>query len=584
MTEEVNLVYDLALILISAGVVTILSRALKQPLILGYLIAGFLVGPHMGFFPNVTSVETVKQWSDIGIIFLLFALGLEFSFKKLLKVGSSALISAGTICVGMMVLGLVIGAAIGWTSMESIFLGGMLSMSSTSIILKVYNDMGYKDKPYSPLVFGTLVVEDIIAVLLLVLLSTIAVSKSFAGGEMLFNLAKLGFFIILWFLVGIWLIPSLLKFAKQYIDDEILLLVSLGLCFMMVVLAEKVGFSSALGAFVMGSILSETFEGPRIARLIAPIKDLFAAVFFVSVGMMVNPQIIAQYWGVILVLVLTTVVGLLCFSTAGALLSRQKLDNAVHMGFSMTQIGEFSFIIAGLGTSLGVVRDFIYPVIIAVSVITTFTTPYMIKAADPAMGWLGKHLPARWLEGLEAYSTPKKTSAAANSEWKLVLKNYFIRIVLYSVIIIAIGLSVNSFVRPRVGDWLPQVPDLWRRVILLAGELLVMSPFLFGLAVTSGSISEPARNLLRKDPSNKWPMLALVLLRSLITMYFILAIIFNYFQLKLWAVLLLLFVGVRLIMKARRAFGKVTMIEKTFLKNLNQKEDAQKESEVGEII
>ena len=251
MSEELRLVTELAIILIAAGVFTVISKALKQPLILGYIVAGFLVGPSLGIFPQF-SPESVHQWSEIGIIFLLFNLGLEFSFKKLLKVGSAALITAGTICVGMFVLGMLTGSAMGWTSMESIFLGGLLSMSSTTIIIKAYDDMGLKNKPYASLIFGSLVFEDLIAVLLLVLLSTIAVTGRFEGGQMLFALAKLAFFIILWFVVGLYIIPILLKKARNYLSDEILLLVSVGLCFLMVVLANLAGFSSALGAFVMG--------------------------------------------------------------------------------------------------------------------------------------------------------------------------------------------------------------------------------------------------------------------------------------------------------------------------------------------
>ena len=292
MSEELNLVKDLALILIAAGVFTVISKALKQPLILGYIIAGFIVSPHLGLFPSVTSTESVKQWSEIGIIFLLFALGLEFSFKKLLKVGSSALITSGTKCIGMFIVGIVAGNAIGWTMMESIFLGGLLSMSSTTIIIKAYDEMGLKGKPYANLIFGSLVVEDLIAVLLMVLLSTLAVSNKFAGGEMVMSLARLAFFLILWFLVGIYVIPILLKKARKYLNDEILLIISIGLCFGMVALAEVTGFSSALGAFVMGSILAETVEGERIEHLLTSIKDLFGAIFFVSVGMMLDPAVI----------------------------------------------------------------------------------------------------------------------------------------------------------------------------------------------------------------------------------------------------------------------------------------------------
>lgn len=295
MSEEFNLVSELALIMIAAGVFTVLSRMLKQPLILGYIIAGFLIGPHLGLFPKLTgSDETVSLWSEIGIIFLLFGLGLEFSFKKLLKIGGSALIMAGTKFIGMFTLGIIVGSAMSWSTMESIFLGGMLAMSSTTIVLKAYDDLGLKSRPYAPLVFGSLVFEDLIAVLLMVLLSTLAVSNSFDGGQMLLGLAKLAFFLILWFLVGIYVIPTILKKTYKYLNDEILLIIALGLCFGMVSLAQLAGFSSALGAFVMGSLLSETLQGEHISRLTGSIKDMFGAIFFVSVGMMVDPAVIAR--------------------------------------------------------------------------------------------------------------------------------------------------------------------------------------------------------------------------------------------------------------------------------------------------
>ncbi|MBQ3916787.1 MAG: cation:proton antiporter, partial [Bacteroidales bacterium] len=335
MSDEMNLVRDLAVILISAGVFTIISKALKQPLVLGYILAGFLIGPHVKFFFNISSAEAVQQWSEIGVIFMMFGLGLEFSFKKLLKVGSGALVTAGAKFIGVFILGFVTGEAMSWTIMESIFLGGLLSMSSTAVVLKSYEDMGLKDRPYAPLVFGTLVVEDLIAILLMVLLSTMAVSNRFAGGEMLFNLGKLVFFLILWFIVGLYLIPMILKKARSYINDEILLIVSIGLCFGMVTFATSIGFSSALGAFVMGSILAETIESEHIQSLVHPIKDLFAAIFFVSVGMMVAPDVILANWGKILIITILVYVTHILFSAVGIIMTGNGLKNGVYTGFSL---------------------------------------------------------------------------------------------------------------------------------------------------------------------------------------------------------------------------------------------------------
>jgi CPA2 family monovalent cation:H+ antiporter-2 len=577
MSEEANLVKDLALILISAGVFTIISKALKQPLILGYIVAGFLVGPHMGLFPTVTSTVQVKEWSDIGIIFLLFALGLEFSFKKLIKVGSSALITAMTQCLGMFILGFLVGEAIGWSNMESIFLGGMLSMSSTTIIIKAYDDLGYKDRPFAPLVFGALVFEDLIAVVLMVLLSTMAVSNKFAGGEMLIGLAKLVFFLILWFLVGIYMIPTLLKKAHKYLNDEILLLVSLGLCFVMVSLASLAGFSEALGAFVMGSILAETLESEHIMDLTKGIKDLFGAIFFVSVGMMVDPHVIAEHWGTILVLTITVMAGILFFSTSGAVLAGQGLENAVHAGFSLAQLGEFSFIIAGLGVSLGVMRDFIYPVIITVSVITTFTTPYMIKAGTPAYLYLIKKLPAQFVNRINAFSTQERqNSAAAQNEWKRLIKEVALRVLLYSVILIAIDLGSHLFLDKYIISRLDSLTPIVRNLISVVVTLAVMSPFLVGIAISGKDINSSSIKLIKAKQSNVWPVISLVLLRNLIAMGFVVSVIASHFNLAFWTILLIIVSGVAFFLIGRRSISKFTVVEDRFMANLNEKEQQQR--------
>ncbi|MBO7436284.1 MAG: cation:proton antiporter [Bacteroidaceae bacterium] len=575
--EEANLVKDLALILISAGVFTIISKALKQPLILGYIVAGFLVGPHMGLFPTVTSTAEVKEWSDIGIIFLLFALGLEFSFKKLLKVGSSALITAMTQCVGMFILGFLVGEAIGWSNMESIFLGGMLSMSSTTIIIKAYDDLGYKDRPFAPLVFGALVFEDLIAVVLMVLLSTMAVSNKFAGGEMLMGLAKLVFFLILWFLVGIYMIPTILKKAHKYLNDEILLLVSLGLCFVMVSLASLAGFSEALGAFVMGSILAETLESEHIMDLTKGIKDLFGAIFFVSVGMMVDPHVIAEHWGTILILTITVMLGILFCSTSGAVLAGQGLDNAVHAGFSLAQLGEFSFIIAGLGVSLGVMRDFIYPVIITVSVITTFTTPYMIKAGTPAYEYLLKKLPEQFVAKINSFSSQERNNtAAAQNEWKRLIKQLALRVLLYGVILIAIDLGSHLFLDKVIISRLDGLSPFVRNLISVIVTLVVMSPFLVGIAISGDEINRSSIKLIKARQANVWPVISLALLRILIAMGFVLSVIATHFNLAFWTFFLILISGVAFFFIGRRSISKFTIVEDRFMANLNEKEQQQR--------
>ena len=576
MSEELHLVRDLAVILISAGIFTIISKALKQPLILGYIVAGFLIGPHIGFFPGITSQETVSQWSEIGIIFLMFGLGLEFSFKKLLQVGSSALVTAGSKFLGVFVIGFVTGQALSWTVMESIFLGGLLSMSSTMVVIKTYDDMGLKDKPFAGMVFGTLVVEDLIAILLMVLLSTLAVSNRFSGGEMLLNLAKLGFFLILWFLVGIYVIPSLLKKARRWLSDEILLIVSLGLCFGMVSLALAAGFSSALGAFVMGSILAETVEGEHIERLVGPIKDLFGAVFFVSVGMMLAPSVIVEHWAIILLLTVLVIVTHILFVAAGLLATGKGLENAVFSGFSLAQLGEFGFIIAGVGSTLGVMRGFIYPVIIAVSVITTFTTPYMIRLAGPALRLLTEKLPPAWLERIEQARDTQGQSAAEQSEWKKLLKAYIIRILLYGVVLLAISIGSKLYLDPLLGRMLPKLKESLRDVVSVVLTLAVMAPFLYGLAISPGSIAGSARKLIKEKDSNAWPLLGLILVRGFIAIGIILAVVTSRFNLAGWTLAAVFLAGIFLVIVARHSVHRHSFLEKTFLENLNEKESARR--------
>lgn len=581
MSAELSLVTELAIILIAAGIFTIISKALKQPVILGYIIAGVLVGPHLGLFPQFSS-ESIHVWSEIGIIFLLFSLGLEFSFKKLIKVGSSALLTAGVKCIGMMIIGLLAGDAMGWTFMESIFLGGLLSMSSTTIIIKAYDDMGLKKKPYASLIFGSLVVEDLIAVLLLVLLSTLAVSNKFAGGEMLLALAKLIFFIVLSFVIGIYVIPTLFKKARKFISDEILLLVSIGLCFLMVWLANLAGFSSALGAFLMGSILSETFEGEKISELTSGIKDLFGAIFFISVGMMVDPSVISAHWLPILIITLITVVGILICSTSGALLAGQGLDSAVHAGFSLAQLGEFAFIIAGLGCSMGVMRDFIYPVIIAVSVITTFTTPYMIKAADPVSSWLLKKLPARILARIsptQKLSAPSGT--AEKTLWNGLLRSYFVRVAVYSVILIAITAAFAAVHDTLSVKILPKLGETAHNWIWLVIELAVMSPFLYGLAViNSDSVNITAKALLKFRNANTWAIIGLMTLRAAIAAMFVIAAVSSIFNLSGMSLLLVILAVAVVYVIARFTIRRTAALESRFFSNLNEKEMAERKKSI----
>lgn len=575
MTEEVNFVSDLAVILIAAGLCTIISRALKQPAILGYIIAGFIIGPEMGVF-GISNTETVKLWSDIGIIFLMFGLGLEFSFKKLLKAGRASLATAGSKFLGVFVIGYMVGKALMWTTMESIFLAGLLSMSSTMVVVKSYGEMGLGKKSYAPAVFGTLVFEDLIAILLMVLLSTLAVSNKFSGGEMLLNLGKLLFFIILWFLLGIYLIPTILKKTGKYLNDEILLIVSLGLCFGMVALATRSGFSSALGAFMMGSILAETVESEHIDRLTSPIKDLFGAIFFVSVGMMLAPQTVVQYWWLILVLAVVVVLTHVLFASFGIILSGGGLNDALHTGFSLAQLGEFGFIIAGVGVSLGVMREFIYPVIIAVSVITIFTTPYTMKLAEPVYKWLRNVLPLSILQRIDHSGSGGRSSAAEKNEWHHLLKAYLTRIGLYGVLLIAILILGHNVLAPFMARILPDMSDALRNLLCIIITLSVMSPFLYGMAVATGSMNEHSSKLIADKKSNIYPIFGMTLGRIFIALGFVLFAIEEYVNLKGWVVVVILAAGVVLFMVARSYFKRYDRIERRFLSNLNEKENSPK--------
>lgn len=572
MADELRLVIQFAVILIAAGVFTILSKALKQPPILGYIIAGFLVGPHLGIIKQFDAAS-VHTWSELGIIFLMFGLGLEFSFKKLLKIGSSALITAVVKCIGMFIVGFLTGHLLHWTTMESIFLGGLMGMSSTTIIIKAYGDMGLKDKPYAPLVFGSLVFEDLIAVLLMVLLSTLAVTGKFSGIEMLKGLAKLTFFIILWFIVGMYLIPLILKKTRKYLDDEILLVVGIGLCFGMVVAANYVGFSSALGAFVMGSILAETLEGESISRVTQNVGSLFGAIFFVSVGMMVDPVVIGHQWGTILILTVVAMGGILVFSSSGALLAGKGLDISIHSGFSLAQLGEFSFILAGLGCSLGVMRDFIYPVIISVSVITTFTTPYMIKLGDPAYSWLNRIIPYNIRRKIEpGEEQANKDSKAEGNIWGQLIRKSLLRIMLYVVILIAIIIG-STTVLCHITETILHIHGVAANWICCITTLVVMTPFLYLLLSNSAEVTSLANLLLKKNQYYKWPLTTMTVLRTLLVVAFPVYIISYYINLNWWGLLVAAIAIIAFLWLSGNSLKKFGKMEQTFLTNFSEKEE-----------
>ncbi|MFS4460199.1 cation:proton antiporter [Bdellovibrio sp. HCB2-146] len=470
---------DLALILGTAGLVTLLFKRLNQPLVLGYLVAGFLVGPKTSFFPSIVATESINLWAEIGVIFLLFALGLEFSFKKLFRVGGPSSFTA-IIEIGMMVtLGYTTGRLMGWDFMDSLFLGGILSISSTSIIIRTVEELGIKNFRFVGTVFGILVIEDLVAVLLMVILTTVALTREFSGVEMMGSILKLGFFLAIWFVAGIFLLPSFFKRNQKVLTEETVLVVGVGLCLLMVVFASKVGFSSALGAFITGSILAETIEGERMHHLIQPIKNLFSAVFFISVGMLIDPHMIAIYWKEVLILSLVVMFGKTLSVTIGSVLSGQTLKTSLQSGMALAQIGEFSFIIATLGLSLKVVSEKLYPLAVAVSVLTAFMTPYMLKSSEKVYNWIEKVLPQKFVQTIDGYSVIS-FSMAGNREWRDQVRAYLLKILLNAVVVIAIFLLVARVFLPFLLE--RQVEERSAKFFALSLTLILTAPFLWALA------------------------------------------------------------------------------------------------------
>lgn len=512
-----KLIQDLALILMAGALITLLFKKIKQPLVLGYIIAGFLVGPYFHLTPTVADRENIKILAEIGVIILLFSLGLEFSFKKLMRVGGSASITAFVEIIFITVAGYFLGKLMGWTTMDSLFLGGMLASSSTTIILRAFDELGVKTKQYARIVFGVLIVEDIVVILLMVLLSTLAVTRQFEGGDMLFTVLKLLFFLAIWFIAGIFLLPTFLRKAKKLMDEETLLILSLGLCLGMVVLATQVGFSAELGAFIMGSIIAETTSAEKVEHVIKPVKDLFGAVFFVSVGMMIDPNAMVKYAVPILWITVLTIFGKLFSTTFGALLSGQPLKQSVQVGMSMAQIGEFAFIVATLGLSLGVISDFLFPVAVGASAITTFTTPYFIKYAEPVYHFTIKYLPKKWVTRLNNYSVGTQ-SIQAESDWKLVLKSYMKIALTNGIILLASVLLSINFLVPFVNQNVAN--HLLKTVIVLVVSLGIASPFLWAFMAKRPN-NQTYKELWLEKKYSRGPLLIIEIIRNLLGIAFI---------------------------------------------------------------
>lgn len=567
MSNLPTLIADLALILICAGVMTLLFKRLKQPLVLGYVVAGFLASPHMSFTPSVMDTANIETWADIGVIFLLFALGLEFSFKKIVKVGGSAIIAACTIIFCMILLGIGVGTLFHWSRMDCIFLGGMIAMSSTTIIYKAFDDLGLRKKQFTGLVLSILILEDILAIVLMVMLSTMAVSNNFEGVEMLESIGKLIFFLILWFVVGIYLIPGLLKRYRKLMGEETLLIVSLALCFGMVVMASHAGFSAAFGAFIMGSILAETIEAESIDHLVKPVKDLFGAIFFVSVGMMVDPAMIGEYAIPIIAITFAVILGQAFFGTFGVLLSGKPLKTAMQCGFSLTQIGEFAFIIASLGVSLHVTSDFLYPIVVAVSVITTFLTPYMIRLAEPASTFVDAHLPDSWRKMLTRYSS-SQTVLNHENIWKKLLFAMARITVVYSIVSVSVVVLSFRFVIPFFQT---NLPPFWASLAGALFTILCISPFLRAIIVKKNHSVE-FMALWNGNRANRAPLISTVILRIIVAVSFVVFIISGLFELSTGLMIGMAALVVVLMVWSRSLKKHSILIERKFIQNLRSRD------------
>ena len=570
MTHLPVLIYDLAMILLVASITTLIFKKLNQPLVLGYIIAGFLTGPNFNLFPTISDMNNISTWAEIGVIFLLFALGLEFSFSKLKSVGKTAIIAALTELSGLILFGYLCGRILGWSLMDSIFLGGMISMSSTTIVVKAFNDLKLRGQLFTEKVFGILIVEDIAGIIMMVILSTLATaSDSVPGLDMLFNVLRLLFFLILWFIMGVYLIPSFFKKVYSLISDETLLIVSVGLCLGMVVFATNMGFSSALGAFIMGSLISESKMAERAEHVVKPVQDLFGAVFFVSVGMMVDPKLLVEYAFPIFLVILAVISGQIIFTSLGVLLSGQSLNTSLRCGFSLTQIGEFSFIIASLGMSLGVISDFLYPIIVAVSVITTFTTPFFIRLADPAYLKIKNLLPPNVMDWLNRNTSDTDAAGEGDTDWSSFLRIYLSRLTAYITLLITITFLSLNYLLPYLVSILP---PSYATLSTAAITLLTMSPFLRAMLENRGHHPELFSVLWFKKRANHLPLIFLIIIKISVAFFFLFLVFSKILEFQFMAAILLTFIATAVIASSDWLLGEYLKMESRFLINLNEKQ------------
>lgn len=569
------LISDLAYILVVAGIVTLIFKKIGQPVVLAYIIAGFLISPNFSYLPTIIEVEDIEVWANIGIVFLMFGLGLEFSFKKIATVGGSAFVTSMTVMMSMIIIGYATGQLLGWEKMDSIFLGGMISMSSTMIILKAYEEYKLKKEKFAQLVLGTLVIEDIGGIFMMIILSTLAVGQSTSGLDVFKNIGMLLLDLVIWLVLGIYLIPTFLKKISRLVNDELLLIISIGLCLGMVVIANAIGFSSALGAFLAGSILAGTFQGKRIESMVKPIKDLFGAVFFVSVGMLIEPNLLVEYLGPILIITAVTILGQMTFATLGILFSGQSLHTAIRGGFSMVQIGEFSFIIASLGMSLGVISDFLYPIVVCVSVITTFTTPIFIKNSERVYEFARHHLSPKLYKFLNRHTSEQQSTADKDWDWNRYIKRFFVRTLICTVAILFIYVGGTSFLLPFLQEYMHGIEA---NFIAAGITCLFMIPL---INIMCSKKSVLYTKLWLKSQANRMPLLAFTGMRIVISCGFIVMTLRKLLHLPYIPLIVLSFAAIVFIVKSDYIKGKTLKIEMRFIENFYENTLARQKRERG---
>lgn len=559
------LISDLAVMLMTAGLITILFKKIKQPLVLGYILTGFLISSYFPFFPTVVDTESITTWSEIGIIFLMFHLGLEFNLHKLAKVGSTAIITAIVEVTGILALGYGTGRLLGFSVMDSIFLGGMLSMSSTTIIIKAFEELNLKGKKFTELVFGTLVIEDIAGIFMMVILSTVYVSRNVTGMQVFASLSLMVLYLIIWLILGIYFLPTFLNKTIKLMNDEMLLIVSLGVCFGMVILANALGFSSALGAFLAGSLMAGTVHVERIEHLTKGVKDLFGAVFFLSVGMLVNPETLIEYALPVVVITLVTIFGKLLFSSAGMLLSGQTLNNSLRCGFSLAQIGEFAFIIASMGMSLGITGDYLYPIVVSVSVITTFTTPFCIRLAPKFITFVEKRLPDNLVGKLNKYTSEDRQDKEKDSQWYLYIRKYFSRVVVFGGLMLTITVFGIKVAEPLLRGYMGQTAADTVTCIVI---YIFITPFIGPLMNLHNNLFT---SLWLKKKSFRLPLVVLNLIKAAVVISIAMIPLAALFEVK---IIWLFFIAVSLIVilaKSDGMTGWYLQLETRFLRNFNER-------------